>query len=154
MFASMKDLKQSTYLEKLRALQRQYIALEYRLNKLIELETGNPSIVAGLLEYGRESLDVLHSSVVIDFVVLGAEPEVQLIKELPVDASERKVGHMVFFFEEESKLVLQNLVAEHGLPAVALLLHKSLVVFDETVEQRHNVGRLAFSRSVEYRTLN
>lgn len=114
---------------------------------------GNPAIVAGLLEYGRESLDVLHISVV-DFVVLGAEPEVQLIKKLSVDAGERKVGHMVFFFEEEPKLVLQILVPEHGLPAVALLLHKNLVVFDETVEQWHDVGRLAFSRSVEYRTLN
>lgn len=57
MFASMKDLKQSTYLEKLRALQRQYIALEYRLNKLIELETGIPESPVNELLTIQQSAD-------------------------------------------------------------------------------------------------
>ena len=57
MFASMKDLKQSTYLEKLKALQRQYIALEYRLNKLIELETGIPESPANELLTIQQSAD-------------------------------------------------------------------------------------------------
>ncbi len=57
MFASMKYLKQSTYLEKLKALQRQYIALEYRLNKLIELETGIPESPVNELLTIQQSAD-------------------------------------------------------------------------------------------------
>lgn len=38
----MKITKQQTYLEKLKAIKAEYVALEYKLDKLIEAETGKP----------------------------------------------------------------------------------------------------------------